>query len=157
MSAGFNLPAVQAQINSDNTLLSLSLLLKICFSYCGWINNIWWSIKISMRLIHLFVLHLQNHPCLTNLLIPASIVHLLEVSEGLFFGADAARSGGSLLPTGLALADCSTERRNKHINHLTGLWCCLLLPCPEIYGISSNRDWRSLVTFRAEKQTGHSF
>lgn len=65
-----------------------------------------------------------------------------------------ARFGGGLLPTSLALADCSAARRHKHINHLAGLWSRLLLPIPEIYSIFSNWAWRSLVMISVEKQTG---
>ncbi len=76
---------------------------------------------------------------------------------GIGLWVPAARFGGGLLPTSLALADCSAVRRHKHINHLAGLWSRLLLPIPESYSISSNWAWRSLVTIRVEKQTGHGF
>lgn len=72
---------------------------------------------------------------------------------GIGLWVPAARFCGGLLPTSLALADCSAARRHKHINHLAGLWSRLLLPIPELYSISSNCAWRSLIMIRIEKQT----
>lgn len=95
---------------------------------------------------------LQNHWCLTNPLIPASNVRLLEAAEG---SSSYCQIRG-LLQTSPALADCSARRRHKHINHFKGLWSRLLLPNPDIYSVSSKCAWRSLVTIRVEKHTGHS-